>query len=320
MSNLAHQPAEWLERITYTTGTGGKKLSQWIAEHRENILARLHIEGIVLLRGLTLISSGQFGSVASALFGVELLSYTNRSSPRTELRGNVYTSTEYPPEEFIPQHNENAYSHDWPMKIAFLCLVPPQSGGATPVADSRRVYRLIPAEIREKFERKGIAYIRNYGAAGLPWQDVFQVRTRAEVESYCRLHGIEYEWTAGDGLRTRQVCPAVAVHPHTAAKVWFNQAHLFHVSNHARQNQQALLQTFSERDLPRHAYYADGEPLEEAALCAIRVAYEQETVAFAWEQGDLMLLDNMLYSHGRQPYEGTRKVLVAMAETGTWND
>jgi alpha-ketoglutarate-dependent taurine dioxygenase len=320
MSNLAHKRTDWVERITYAVGTGGQKLSQWIPEHRENILARVQREGIVLLRRLSILSSGQFSGVASDLFGVELLSYTNRSSPRTELRGKVYTSTEYPPEEVIPQHNENSYSHQWPMKIAFLCLVPPAAGGATPVADSRRVYQLLPADTREKFERKGIAYIRNYGSAGLSWQDVFQARTRAEVESYCRLHDIEYEWTHGDGLRTRQVCPAVAVHPYTAAKVWFNQAHLFHLSNHAAANQQALLRTFGEKNLPRHACYADGEPLEADALSSIRAVYEQETAAFAWEQGDLLVLDNMLHSHGRQPYAGTRKVLVAMAQSRTWND
>jgi alpha-ketoglutarate-dependent taurine dioxygenase len=320
MTHLAHKLTEWVEQITYAVGTGGRKLSDWLPEHRATILGRVEREGIVLLRGLNIISSAQFASVASTLFGACLLSYTNRSTPRTELRGKIYTSTEYPPEEVIPQHSENAYSHEWPMKIAFLCLVPPGAGGATPVADNRRVYQRIPDEVKEKFERKGIAYIRNYGAAGLPWQEVFQARTRSEVESYCELHGIEYEWTEAEGLRTRQVCPAVAVHPHTASKVWFNQAHLFHWSSHGYENQQALLRTFGEQNLPRHASYADGEPLEEAALSSIRAAYGQETLTFAWEQGDLLLLDNMLHSHGRQAYEGSRKVLVAMAQSRTWND
>ena len=318
MTDIIQQCDTWLEDITYASGTAGLKLHDWVAAHRRNILARLEHTGVVLLRRLSLISSAQFGTVAAALFGVELAPYTQRSTPRTELRGKVYTSTEYPPEEVIPQHSENSYSHEWPMKIGFLCLVPANSGGATPVTDNRRVYEGIPAGIREKFERKGIAYIRNYGAAGVPWQESFQTDSRAEVERYCRLYGIEYQWTQDDGLRTRQVCGAVAIHPYTGAKVWFNQAHLFHVSNHTGENRQALQRAFHENDLPRHAYYADGEPLEEDALQVIRAVYARETRAFSWEPGDVLLLDNMLCAHGRQPYTGTRKVLVAMAEARTW--
>jgi alpha-ketoglutarate-dependent taurine dioxygenase len=46
----------------------------------------------------------------------------------------------------------------------------------------------------------------------------------------------------------------------------------------------------------------------------IRGAYDSETVKFDWQRGDLLLVDNMLVAHGREPFTGNRKVLVAMAE------
>lgn len=320
MQTTAYCTAEKLHDITFTAELSGKKLTEWMRDNSAAVNARLEREGLVLMRGLNVISSGQFAAIASTLFGGNLLSYSNRSTPRTELKGNVYTSTEYPKEESIPQHNENAYSHEWPMKIAFLCLVAAEQGGATPIADSRVIYRRVPAEVREKFERKGVTYVRHYSSVGLPWQETFQVGTRAEVDAYCQRHGIASQWLDEDHLRTRQVCPAIAMHPHTGAKVWFNQAHLFHVSNHTEDNRKALLRTFGEDFLPRHAYYGDGEAIEEDALDAIRAIYEEEKLSFAWKSGDLMLLDNMLYSHGRDPYEGPRKVLVAMADARTWTD
>jgi alpha-ketoglutarate-dependent taurine dioxygenase len=49
----------------------------------------------------------------------------------------------------------------------------------------------------------------------------------------------------------------------------------------------------------------------------IRQAYRQETVAFPWQKGDLLMLDNMLVAHGRNPFSGERKVIVSMAEPHT---
>ena len=318
MNTTPYCPPEKLQEILYPLHLGGLKLNQWMEQHRAPLAARLRQEGALLIRGLDLISSGQFATVAATLFGDEMLEYGNRSTPRTELKGKVYTSTEYPKEESIPQHNENAYSHEWPMKIAFFSLIAAEQGGATPIADSRRVYARIPPAIREKFERKGVRYVRHYSSVGLPWQEVFQTDARDGVDAYCQRHGIRHEWLSEDLLRTEQQCPASARHPHTGAMVWFNQAHLFHVSNHTEENRLALLGTFNEDRLPRHCYYGDGEALEVEALDIIRAIYEEEKIAFQWQRGDLLLLDNMLYSHGRDPYEGARKVLVAMAEARRW--
>ncbi|MDF5806361.1 TauD/TfdA family dioxygenase [Pseudomonas aeruginosa] len=49
-------------------------------------------------------------------------------------------------------------------------------------------------------------------------------------------------------------------------------------------------------------------------LDTIRAAYREETRAFAWERGDVLMLDNFISVHGREPYTGERKVLVAMTD------
>lgn len=302
-----------VQSIQYPVELNGLSLKQWIAEHRHTLIRKIETEGAVLLRGLNIISSTQFGKIAATLFGDELADYSNRSTPRTELKGKVFTTTEYPAEETIPLHNENSYSHEWVMKAAFFCLVPPPVGGETPVADSRLIYQNIPSHIREKFEQKGVMYLRNYASVGLPWQEVFQVETKQEVEDFCQQHAIKFEWQEDESLRTWQVCPAVQVHPVTGEKVWFNQAHLFHVSNHDEENRIALMGTFTEEQLPRHAYYGDGEPIEEEYLQIIRQVYLDQKIKFTWQRGDLLIADNMLFCHGREPFEGSRRIILAMA-------
>jgi len=39
-----------------------------------------------------------------------------------------------------------------------------------------------------------------------------------------------------------------------------------------------------------------------------------------WETGDLLLLDNMLMAHAREPFTGPRSVLVSLAMPACWAD
>ena len=291
----------------------GTKTIDWAAENREHIERLVQTNGAVLIRGLKFVGSQQFGTVLSTLFGAELLQYVYRSTPRTELRGNVYTATEYHPDLHIPQHNENAYSNCWAMRLGFLCTLPSETGGATPICDSAVVYEQIPETIRERFERHGVLYVRNYSEIDLHWKEVFQTDDRAAVEAFCQDNHLDFEWLDGDRLRTRQINQASAVHPATGKKIWFNQAHLFHVSSLEQKIQDQLLSVLTEAELPRNTYYGDGAPIEAETLRVIRDVYARNTISFDWQRNDLLLIDNMLFSHGRTPYSGNRQVLVGMA-------
>ena len=73
-------------------------------------------------------------------------------------------------------------------------------------------------------------YVRNFSEGiDVSWQHFIQTDDKAVVEAKCREAGVGFEWTAGDGLRTRQVGPAVARHPKTGETVFFNQVQLHHV-------------------------------------------------------------------------------------------
>jgi alpha-ketoglutarate-dependent taurine dioxygenase len=293
----------------------GVDLIAWAKNHLHDLQAELLRCGAILFRGFEVRGPEALAEFVRATANGDLLSYTNRSTPRTEIGGNIYTATEYPANQVIPLHNENSYQSSWPLKIYFFCVTAPEQGGATPIADSRKVFERIPPQIREEFADRGVMYVRNYGdGLDLSWQQVFQTNERAEVEVFCRREGLEFEWKDGNRLRTRQILQAVASHPKTGELVWFNQAHLFHVSSLAPDVREYLLTEVKETELPRHAYYGDGTPIEASSLAEIRAAYRDETVTFAWQQGDILLLDNMLTAHGREPFVGPREILVGMAE------
>ncbi len=178
--------------------------------HDINASAQAHIkeEGAVLLRGFRKPGVSGFYTFARS-FGHELVSYEFASTPRRKIAVGVYSSTEYPAHQWIPQHNEQAYTRHWPMKIWFYCDVAAAQGGQTPVMDSREVYRRVPARIRDLLTTKGLMYVRNYGnGLDLPWEEVFQTKDRAAVEQFCRGHDISWEWLDDGRLRNSPNLPS----------------------------------------------------------------------------------------------------------------
>jgi alpha-ketoglutarate-dependent taurine dioxygenase len=286
-------------------------LATWAREHPSEIDRWLDRHGAVRFRGFG-IGPDQFPAVSRALVGPPL-SYVERSSPRKKLGHGVYSSTEHPADQPIRLHNENSYQHRFPARLAFGCVTPASSGGATPTADCRRVLdRLDPAIVRA-FHERGVRYVRNFSdGLGLPWREAFQATDARQVDAYCGSAGITAEWRAGGRLHTSQTRPAIAVHPRTGEPTWFNHAAFFHVSSLEPDVRQALLSGLPESELPSNSYYGDGAPIEAEVLEEIRAAYEAERVAVPWESGDVLLLDNLLTAHGREPFNGSRLVLVSM--------
>ncbi|MGB0942403.1 MAG: TauD/TfdA family dioxygenase [Marinomonas sp.] len=285
------------------------------ADIKEVIDTQLEKVGGVLLRGFKVTDENDFQEFAKA-FGEELLSYDYASTPRSNVEGKVYTSTEYPAHQVIPLHNEQAYTLSWPMRIWFCSLKVAEEGGETPIADSRQIYNLIDPDIRARFEQKKLMYVRNYGnGLDLPWEKAFNTDSKAQVESFCRENQIEFEWLSDEELRTRQICQATMSHPRTGEKVWFNQAHLFHVSNLQPHVRETLISIVGEENLPRNVYYGDGTAIDEKDLDHVRQVMDDCEVKFLWEEGDIMMLDNMLTAHARGTFKGDRKVVVAMAES-----
>ncbi len=293
----------------------GVNLLNWARNNKQTIESLLLQHKALLFRNFSVNTVTQFQDLIQATSSGELLEYRDRSSPRHEVSGKIYTSTDYPAEQRIFLHNEGTYWLTWPLKIYFGCLKGASQGGETPIADCRNVFQRIHPEIRERFIQKQVLYVRNYNDGfGLTWQTVFQTTDKAVVEEYCYRNAIEFEWKEGNRLKTRFCRPAVATHPKTGEMTWFNHAAFFHVSTLEPTIREALLAEFKPEDLPNNTYYGDGSLIEPSVLDELRTAYQQEKITFPWQEGDVLMLDNMSIAHGRESFVGSRKVLVGMAE------
>jgi len=291
----------------------GVDLSGWARANQDALAGALLTHRALVFRGCAPEEERDFKRFVHTV--TTPLDYMYRSTPRTSVGNKVYTATELPPSQHIPVHCENAYQQAWPGKIFFYCKTAAQEGGATPLADVEKATALIDPAVKSRFVEQGVLYVRNYGSGlDLPWETVFQTSERSDVERYCDAAGIEWEWTGPDRLRTRQRRPATARHPQTGQELWFNQAHLFNVGSLDTDTSAAMLSMFSMEDLPRNSYYGGGSPIEAETLRHLHDVYARSTSVFPWRQGDILIADNMLVAHGRQPYKGPRKILVMMGD------
>jgi hypothetical protein len=243
------------------------------------------------------------------------LPYVNGTSPRTKVGQNVYTSTEYPSGLTITMHNELSYSNSWPRRLAFYCDCPPTTQGATPVVDAELWLQLLDDDIREAFAG-GVRYIQNlhggYGF-GISWQQAFETDDRAAAETILTAAEVQWEWRGQGGLHIEQVRPATACHPITGAEVWFNQADQFHPAGLGDEAASELAEVLEPDELPQSAVFADGSEIPAEYIRQIQKKGLSAAVDVDWNAGDLLVIDNILVAHGRRPYTGPRRVLVAMS-------
>jgi hypothetical protein len=235
--------------------------------------------------------------------------------PREGAGGRIYTSTPYPEDKRILFHNESSHMSRWPTRISFFCVTAAKEGGCSPIVDCREVYRQLDPAVRAKFEEKGLMYVRNFSdGLDVSWQHFFQTEDRTVAEESCRQQGFVCEWVGKDDLRVKQYCRAVRRHPVTGALTFFNQVQLHHVHCLDSSVRESMLSIFKREDLPRHVYFGDGGEISDSVMDHVSEIYDKNAVRFAWREGDMVSLDNMLIAHARDPYVGPRKIVVALGD------
>ncbi|WP_410628235.1 TauD/TfdA family dioxygenase [Amycolatopsis sp. cmx-8-4] len=286
----------------------------WLAAAAPSLRTALHRHGSLHLRGLPIASVGDFGVVRDTLMPART-PYREKATPRSDFGNGVFSSTDLPAAQRIRMHNENSYTLTFPGLLMFSCLIAPADGGATPVADVRKVLRALPPELVAKVRAHGWLLNRSYSEhISTDWQTAFAATTREDVERYCAENLIACRWLDDGHLRTSQVRPGVISHPVTGEEVWFNHLAFWNEWSLDEELRETLIDEFGRDDLPFNTAIGDGSPLTRDEMAALDAAYDSATVRKQWQPGDLLLVDNILSTHGRDPFRGDRKIVVAMGE------
>lgn len=208
-----------------------KDLKIFLKNNWSSLKKKYKKNGLLLFRGFDVNNLENFNEAINSIHK-KIVNYTEGSTPRTNVKGKIYTSTEISSKRQIPLHNEMSYTVKYPKNLWFYAHKISSKGGYTTVADSSKIYEQIPKKFKNQFEKKKVMYVRKYGVGfDLSWQKTFGTKNKKKVEKYCKNKKIKFNWIDKDKLVTWQIQRFSIYNKNIKKRVWFNQAHLFHHSN-----------------------------------------------------------------------------------------
>ncbi|WP_353945416.1 TauD/TfdA family dioxygenase [Streptomyces sp. HUAS MG91] len=288
--------------------------ADWAVRNRDTLRTAVAEHGQLLVRGLGLSGPDAVASVFRACAHT-LMADPEPFAPRRTYGEGLYSATKWPPNQQMCMHHEVSYALDFPGLMLFACLEAPVSGGATGLADAAAVLDALPADLTKRFEQEGWVLTRTYhDEIGASLAEAFGTDDRDAVSAYCRSHAIDFAWQSDGSLRTRQHRGAVLRHPVDGRRVWFNQIAFLSEWTMDPEVRDYLVEEYGAEGLPFNTLYGNGDPVGEDVVRVLNEVYEAHTVRVGWQACDVLLVDNIRTAHSREPFEGPREMLAALAD------
>ena len=279
----------------------GIDLVGWAKANRPLLEEKLARHAAILFRGFALRDIHDFEAFAEAVQPGLYGQYGDL--PKKEGGKNTYRSTPYPEQKMILFHNEGSHQDRWPRKQLFFCELPSPSAAPRPSSTVGRCTGGCPRPCATCSRAVGCS---TCAPSAVTWTCPGSTSSRPRYAPRWRrvaAAGIQWSWLENDGLQIRTPCPAIIRHPVTFEKSFFNQVQLHHIHCLDADVRDDLLALYGLERMPRHVYFGDGSPISDAIMQQVGELYEACAVRPGWQKGDVLLLDNMLAAHARDPFE-----------------
>ena len=285
---------------------------------------RLARHGTLLFRGLPIHNANDFSKFAYA-FGYKPHEIIGIVVNRPELAPNVAPANESHRSMLIYNHNESPQVPHAPEYVFFYCHKAPDKGGETPISSSLELFyraqREIPEFINELTEKgilsKVVYKIEKQYEGGSTLKQAFgkeiqdgddEATKRAKIEAQIARYGrgkyTTWEWT-DDGIILTHKLPAIRTQPETNLPTLFTGMAAYYKNFRVNAG--------SARNKVTTQMYGDGTPIPEKYLEHLAKITDEIRVLHKWQQGDVLVYDNIIAQHGRQPWEGEQSDRVVLA-------
>ncbi|MEM1380626.1 MAG: TauD/TfdA family dioxygenase [Pseudomonadota bacterium] len=292
-----------------------KNVVDFVKSNRDEVKAMMKEAGAVKFKGFK-VKEDATAKILEKL-GIKLGEDVFWSTPRQRVKGKVFTATEFDKTREIMLHCEAAYAKSYPRILCFHAVKAAEVKGGTTFADLDAVSADL-GDIVDQFAQRGVRYVRCYrDMIDIPLSKAFGTDDKDEAKKRAEAKGMEVDFTADGAMRSAHTVRGALPDSAAGKPVHFNQAHMFHPSRLAEKDREALTKLFGEDGLPRQSQWGDGEPIPDDVINRIVDTLAAHTQVIAWEDSDVVLIDNLRFMHGRQTYDGTRRVITAMGNNQT---
>ncbi|KAK4888718.1 hypothetical protein LTR27_012416 [Elasticomyces elasticus] len=285
---------------------------------------KLATHGTLLFRGLPVYTAHDFSKFAHA-FGFQAHEIIGIVVNRPELAPNVAPANEAPPTTLIGSHNESPQVPHAPEYIFFYCHKAPEVGGETPISSSLELFYRVQQELPDfttELAQKGILSSVTYKvekqhSAGSTLRQAFgkeivdgddaatkRAKIEAQIARYCRGEHTTWEWQDdGNTLTVVHRLSAIRTQPGTNLPSLFTNLAAYY----------KLLMAGGKA--PRVQTFGDGTPVPGDVLKRVAEITDEIKVLHKWQEGYVLVYDNVIAQHGRQPWvgeQGDRLVLASL--------
>lgn len=179
-------------------------------------------------------------------------------------------------------HPELAREPWKPDAAFFACFSPPSVGGETTICDGIEIVRHMPDDVRRGLEGRRLVYVRPV------WPELLQfwlgTRTPSDEQLASAPSSCPYEFRRLNGQIARIFSRPALHKPMFSDELAFGNFLLFARFNNGRRNFPVL---------------DDGRAVPESWLQAIKETGDRLSCAIGWRAGDVVMLDNSRFMHGR---------------------
>jgi hypothetical protein len=169
------------------------------------------------------------------------------------------------------------------------------------------------SRVTYKTERqyKGGSTLREAFGKNIVDQDDRQTRRskiEAQISRFGRGPHTTWEWLDNDeGIVVTHRLPVIRTQPGTNLPSLFTGLALFHTNATAKGPGNSRRKNVTEQ------CFGDGSPIPDKYLERLVAITEEIRVLHHWEQCDVLVYDNLIAQHGRQPWQGEQEDRVVMA-------
>ncbi|MDF0552717.1 TauD/TfdA family dioxygenase [Kamptonema sp. UHCC 0994] len=188
---------------------------------------------------------------------------------------------------YIAPHAEGATTPLRPDAVWFCCDVPAADGGETLFWDGVQVWSELSEELQQLFVNKKNKFIHNIPVAN--WKHFLgENATIVDVEKALNnFEGIQYTINDDQSVTLAYVCSAVV-------KTKYG-------------NDDSFANGIINEHRTRKVIFEDDSPIPDAAIDEIKEVMDRLTIGISWQSGDLVMIDNSRFLHGRQAFTDSRR-------------